>query len=89
MNQDYILREIKVIFIFGKQTVRMFFILLKRVVILENYRCKRKEINRIPVPKQFLKEVVMNLLLEPISKEVENYYKEPKLWYRGSEKYLK
>ena len=30
----------------------------------------------------------MNLLLEPISKEVENYYKEPKLWYRGSEKIL-
>ncbi|PFM90699.1 hypothetical protein COD05_18510 [Bacillus cereus] len=49
---------------------------------------KRKKINRIPVPKQFLKEVVMNLLLEPISKEVENYYKEPKLWDRGSEKIL-
>lgn len=27
------IKEIKVIFIFGKQTVRMFFILLKRVVI--------------------------------------------------------
>ncbi|TNO98612.1 DUF3888 domain-containing protein [Bacillus sp. CD3-1a] len=49
---------------------------------------KKKGINRIPVPKQFLKEVVINLLLEPISKEVENYYKEPKLWYRGSEKIL-
>lgn len=32
--------------------------------------------------------MVINLLLEPISKEVENYYKEPKLWYRGSEKIL-
>ena len=30
----------------------------------------------------------MNLLLEPISKEVENYYKEPKLWYRGFENIL-
>ncbi|HDR7669206.1 Uncharacterized protein BCZB5J_04170 [Bacillus cereus] len=49
---------------------------------------KRKKINRIPVPKQFLKEVLINLLLEPISKEVENYYKEPKLWYRGFEKIL-
>ncbi|PEJ49908.1 DUF3888 domain-containing protein [Bacillus wiedmannii] len=46
----------------------------------------RKRINRIPVPKKFLKEVVINLLLEPISKEVEKYYKEPKLWFRGSEK---
>ncbi|WP_142328791.1 DUF3888 domain-containing protein [Bacillus wiedmannii] len=46
----------------------------------------RKRINRIPVPKKFLKEVVMNLLIEPISKEVEKYYKEPKLWDRGSEK---
>ncbi|MEJ9121934.1 DUF3888 domain-containing protein, partial [Bacillus thuringiensis] len=49
---------------------------------------KRKKINRIPVPKKLLKEVVIELLLEPISKEVENYYKEPKLWYRGSEKIL-
>ncbi|MGF9769351.1 DUF3888 domain-containing protein [Bacillus albus] len=46
----------------------------------------KKRINRIPVPKKFLKEVVMNLLIEPISKEVEKYYKEPKLWDRGSEK---
>ncbi|WP_166703276.1 DUF3888 domain-containing protein [Bacillus albus] len=46
----------------------------------------RKKVNRIPVPKNLLKEVVMNLLLEPISKEVEKYYKEPKLWDRGSEK---
>ncbi len=30
----------------------------------------------------------MNLLLELISKEVENYYKELKLWDRGSEKIL-
>ncbi|PHA02309.1 hypothetical protein COE51_03420 [Bacillus pseudomycoides] len=49
---------------------------------------KRKRINRIPVPKEFLKEVLINLLLEQISKEVNDYYKEPKLWDRGAEKIL-
>ena len=49
---------------------------------------KRNRINRIPVPKEFLKEVLINLLLEPIGKEVNNYYKEPKLWDRDSEKVL-
>ncbi|PFD34855.1 hypothetical protein CN957_06860 [Bacillus cereus] len=50
---------------------------------------KRKKINRIPVSKKLLKEVLINFLLEPISKEVNSYYKEPKLWVRGFEKILK
>ncbi|MEY8346872.1 DUF3888 domain-containing protein [Bacillus cereus] len=49
---------------------------------------KRKRINRIPVKKEFLKEVMINLLLDPISKEVDKYYKEPKLWDRGFEKVM-
>ncbi|WP_028401673.1 DUF3888 domain-containing protein [Ectobacillus panaciterrae] len=50
---------------------------------------KRKKINRIPVPKELLKEVLVNFLSENISKEINNYYKKPKLWYRGLEKVLK
>jgi len=50
---------------------------------------KRKKINRIPVSKKLLNEVLINFLLEPISKEVNSYYKEPKLWFRGFEKILK
>ncbi|WP_099364108.1 DUF3888 domain-containing protein [Fredinandcohnia onubensis] len=48
---------------------------------------KRKNIDRIPVPKTLLKEVLIERLIEPISKAVEEYY-EPKLWYRGFEKII-
>lgn len=48
---------------------------------------KRKKFDRIPVPKTLLKEVLIERLIEPISKAVEEYY-EPKLWYRGDEKIL-
>lgn len=46
---------------------------------------KRKKIDRIPVPKTLLKEVLIEQLIEPISKAIEEHY-EPKLWYRGLEK---
>jgi len=49
---------------------------------------KRKKINRIPVPKQLLKEALIERLVDPISKAIETYYK-PKLWDRGFEKILK
>lgn len=49
---------------------------------------KRKKINRIPVPKQFLKEALIERLVDPISNAIENYY-EPKLWNRGFEKILR
>ncbi|MBT2699089.1 DUF3888 domain-containing protein [Bacillus sp. ISL-40] len=49
---------------------------------------KRKKINRIPVPKQLLKELLIERLVDPISKAIETYYK-PKLWNRGFEKIIK
>ncbi|MEC1373954.1 DUF3888 domain-containing protein [Heyndrickxia oleronia] len=49
---------------------------------------KRKKINRIPVPKELLKEALIERLVDPISKAIETNYK-PKLWYRGFEKILK
>ncbi len=49
---------------------------------------KSKKINRIPVPKQLLKEALIERLVDPISEAIETYYK-PKLWDRGFEKILK
>jgi hypothetical protein len=44
---------------------------------------KRKKINRIPVPKPLLQEVLISRLLDPISTVVD------RPWYRGNEKILK
>lgn len=49
---------------------------------------KRKKIDRIPVPKTLLKDALIELLVDPIRKAIETYYK-PKLWIRGFEKILK
>ncbi|WLR44369.1 DUF3888 domain-containing protein [Bacillus carboniphilus] len=49
---------------------------------------KRKKINRIPVSKKLLKEALIERLVIPISKVIESYYGESKLWYRGDEKVL-
>lgn len=49
---------------------------------------KKKKINRISVPKELLKETLIERLVGPISKALDTYY-EPKLWVRGSEKILK
>jgi len=49
---------------------------------------KRKKIDRIPVPKQLLKEALIERLVDPIRKAIEIYYK-PKLWVRGFEKIIK
>lgn len=49
---------------------------------------KRKKINRIPVPKQLLKEALIECLVDPIGKAIDTYY-QPKLWDRGFEKILK
>ncbi|MGE7635360.1 DUF3888 domain-containing protein [Bacillus paramycoides] len=49
---------------------------------------KRKKIDRIPVPKQLLKEALIERLVDPIRKAIETYYK-PLLWFRGFEKILK
>ncbi|MDC3414482.1 DUF3888 domain-containing protein [Aquibacillus sp. 3ASR75-11] len=49
---------------------------------------QRKKINRIPVSKTHLKEVLIERLLDPISEAIHNYYGEYKLWYRGLEKVL-
>ncbi|MFJ5624844.1 DUF3888 domain-containing protein [Peribacillus loiseleuriae] len=49
---------------------------------------KRKKIDRIPVPKTLLKEVLIERLIEPIGKAIEEHY-EPKLWYLGFEKIVK
>ncbi|OLS33447.1 DUF3888 domain-containing protein [Bacillus sp. MRMR6] len=49
---------------------------------------ERKKIDRIPVPKTLLKDVLIERLIDPIGKAVEEYY-QPKLWYRGDEKILK
>lgn len=49
---------------------------------------QRKTIDRIPVKKELLKEVVVEGLLDPISRAVNDYYQEPKLGYRGFEKVL-
>ncbi|SHF95560.1 DUF3888 domain-containing protein [Ornithinibacillus halophilus] len=46
---------------------------------------KRKKIDRIPVSKTHLKEILIEQLVDPISKAIEEHY-EPKLWYRGLEK---
>ncbi|MEH6891226.1 DUF3888 domain-containing protein [Bacillus sp. JJ864] len=48
----------------------------------------KKVINRIPVPKELLKEVLIERLVEYIGDAVKNYYGEGRLWYRGSEKIL-
>nr|WP_245831892.1 DUF3888 domain-containing protein [Oceanobacillus senegalensis] len=50
---------------------------------------KRKIINRLPVSKADLHDVLIERLIEPISQAVQNYYGESKLWYRGMEKILK
>ncbi|WP_239584273.1 DUF3888 domain-containing protein [Aquibacillus albus] len=49
---------------------------------------KRKNIDRIPVPKTLLKEVLIERLVEPISEAIHDYYGESKLWYRSFEKVL-
>lgn len=48
----------------------------------------KKIINRIPVPKELLKEVLIERLVEYIGDAVKNYYDEDRLWYRGNEKIL-
>jgi len=48
---------------------------------------KRKKIDRIPVPKTLLNEVLIERLIDPIGKAIEENYK-PKLWYRGFEKII-
>ncbi|MFZ3577484.1 DUF3888 domain-containing protein [Virgibacillus sp. DJP39] len=50
---------------------------------------KRKKIDRIPVQKNLLKEVLIERWLQPISTAVKKHYGEPKLWYRGFEKVIK
>ncbi|SET64184.1 Protein of unknown function [Oceanobacillus limi] len=49
---------------------------------------KRKKIDRIPVPKTLLKEVLIEQLMDPIAKAIKEHYK-PKLWYMGFEKVIK
>ncbi|ENQ3077092.1 DUF3888 domain-containing protein [Bacillus sp. WLY-B-L8] len=59
--------------------------------VQENWTILREEkkiINRIPVPKELLKEVLIERLVENISDAVKDYYGEGRLWYRGSEKIL-
>lgn len=59
--------------------------------IHENWTILREEkkvINRIPVPKELLKEVLIERLVEYIGDAVKNYYGESRLWYRGNEKIL-
>ncbi|WP_020061329.1 DUF3888 domain-containing protein [Bacillus sp. 123MFChir2] len=59
--------------------------------IHENWTILRKEkktINRIPVPKELLKEVLIERLVEYIGGAVKDYYGESRLWYRGSERIL-
>jgi len=48
---------------------------------------KRKKIDRIPVPKNLLNEVLIERLAEPIREAVNTYYGESKLW--NQEKVLK
>ncbi|MDL4839455.1 DUF3888 domain-containing protein [Aquibacillus rhizosphaerae] len=48
---------------------------------------KYKKIDRIPVPKALLKDVLIEQLVGPIGKAIDEHYK-PKLWYRGFEKIL-
>ncbi|OCA84168.1 hypothetical protein A8F94_15720 [Bacillus sp. FJAT-27225] len=50
---------------------------------------KRTKIDRIPVPKSLLKEVLIDRLLDPIGEAVEKQYGQSKLWFRGDEKILK
>lgn len=47
----------------------------------------RKKIDRIPVPKTLLKDLLIERLVDPISKAVKENFK-PRLWYRGEEKVL-
>lgn len=49
---------------------------------------EKKVINRIPVPKELLKEVLIERLVEYIGDAVMDYYGEDRLWYRGNEKIL-
>lgn len=49
---------------------------------------KREKINRIPVSKRHLKEILIEQILDSISQAVHNYYGESKLWYKGLEKIL-
>ncbi|SFH98263.1 MULTISPECIES: DUF3888 domain-containing protein [unclassified Bacillus (in: firmicutes)] len=59
--------------------------------IHENWTILREEkkvINRVPVPKELLKEVLLERLVEYIGGAVQDYYGEGRLWYRGSEKIL-
>ncbi|ENQ3106473.1 Protein of unknown function [Bacillus sp. 491mf] len=51
-------------------------------------REEKKTINRIPVPKELLKEVLIERLVEYIGGAVKDYYGEGRLWYRGSERIL-
>lgn len=49
---------------------------------------KRKKVDRIPVPKTLLKEVLIERLIDPIRIAIDDYY-QPKLWDRGFEKIIK
>lgn len=50
---------------------------------------QEKVFDSIPVPKEYLKEVLIERLLDDIEKAVESYYGRKKLWYRGFEQILR